>query len=301
MTPLGRRALLAAAVAAVVVLGGVLAGHVGSTPAGDRDPIVPTPSAAAGAVRRFAVRCTPSATARIDPIVAPGQARSDHLHEFFGARVVTATSTVADLRAGATTCADPDDTAAYWMPTLYDGDRRIPPVAVTAYYEVPAGVTPASIETPPAGLQVLSLGTRASAAGDAHDHGSTAARSAPVGWSCDGGTTVDASPPRCGGLSYLSAVLAFPDCWDGRSITGDDTTAGLVGSTDGTCPPTHPHHLPRIRLVVDFPALVPTGLRLSSGPVTALHGDVWNGWDPDRLDALVERCLRRGLRCPTRR
>lgn len=98
-----------------------------------------------------------------------------------------------------------------------------------------------------------------------------------------------------------SGLRAFGDCWDGRSVAGSDATERLVASTDGTCPATHPRHLPRIRLVVDFPARVPAGLRLSSGPVTALHGDLWNGWDPDRLEALVERYPRLGRACPTRR
>jgi flagellar basal body-associated protein FliL len=62
----------------------------------------------------FLVKCGFSHRKRVDPIVDPGPpgTMSHHMHDFFGNTTTDANSTYETLRAGGTTCDDPQDTAA---------------------------------------------------------------------------------------------------------------------------------------------------------------------------------------------
>jgi hypothetical protein len=69
----------------------------------------------------FVVRCEYTRSLQEDPIVDFGETYppgSDHEHAFFGNTTTNANSTYDTLRAGGTTCDDPNDTAAYWIPTV---------------------------------------------------------------------------------------------------------------------------------------------------------------------------------------
>jgi len=133
----GRRATLIASgsslllVAALLVPGAVAA-------AGPRVPGGPLHDGI------FLSVCAPSHVATDDPIVHPGEAGASHQHEFFGNRTTNAASTYASLRAGGTTCRIAADTAAYWVPTLYDDGQRIAPLKVNAYYLRGGGRGPAA-------------------------------------------------------------------------------------------------------------------------------------------------------------
>ena len=67
----------------------------------------------------FVENCRFSHQAPDDPIVFPGKPGASHQHTFVGSRTTNAFSTFGSLRSGRTTCARPDDTAAYWVPALY--------------------------------------------------------------------------------------------------------------------------------------------------------------------------------------
>jgi hypothetical protein len=74
----------------------------------------------------FYVNCAFSHRAPDDAIVFPGQPGRSHLHDFIGNRTTDAFSTAESLRAGTTTCNREADRAAYWVPTLYEGELRVP-------------------------------------------------------------------------------------------------------------------------------------------------------------------------------
>jgi hypothetical protein len=82
----------------------------------------------------FVVRCDFSHQNSDDPIVAPGQRGGSHLHDFFGNRSTNYASTYRSLRAAATTCFNPADTAAYWIPTVYWNDITLRPSHALFYY-----------------------------------------------------------------------------------------------------------------------------------------------------------------------
>jgi hypothetical protein len=66
----------------------------------------------------FLVKCEFHHRDQVDPIVDFGNPKSHHMHEFFGNTTTNANSTYNTLRAGGTTCDDPKDTAAYWIPRV---------------------------------------------------------------------------------------------------------------------------------------------------------------------------------------
>src|SRR5215207_1599856 len=66
----------------------------------------------------FLVKCEFSHRAQVDPIVDFGNPKPHHMHEFFGNTTTNANSTYNTLRAVGTTCDDPKDTAAYWIPRV---------------------------------------------------------------------------------------------------------------------------------------------------------------------------------------
>ena len=89
--------------------------------------IVPAGPAPAALTAIFAVVCTFSHRLPDDPIVHPRQPGTSHSHDFFGNTTTDASSTYASLRAGSTTCHNPEDTAAYWVPTLLVGTAAVAP------------------------------------------------------------------------------------------------------------------------------------------------------------------------------
>ena len=75
----------------------------------------------------FIENCSFSHRAPDDPIVFPGRAGASHDHSFVGNRSTNASSNFGSLRSSATTCMRPADTAAYWVPTLYQGANAVLP------------------------------------------------------------------------------------------------------------------------------------------------------------------------------
>ncbi len=54
-----------------------------------------------------------------DPIAHPGMpGMAPHSHDFFGNLTTNANSDYDSLLGQETTCTRPDDTAAYWLPTV---------------------------------------------------------------------------------------------------------------------------------------------------------------------------------------
>ena len=82
----------------------------------------------------FFSNCHFSHTSNDDPIVYPGQPGRSHRHTFFGNASASASSTLASLRRASTTCKPRTDTAAYWIPTLYQHGREVRPAKAQLYY-----------------------------------------------------------------------------------------------------------------------------------------------------------------------
>ena len=281
----GACVLAATACQALVACGGQSAPtSVAAAP----DQVIAGPQGGRG---QFAVECGFDRFLADDPIVFPGRPGASHLHQFFGAHGVTATSNHDQLMAGTTTCEQPADTASYWAPVLLDAEHQpVEPLGAVAYYRAGVDVDPAAVESYPAGLMLV-----------AGDH--TAVEPQPlsvVAWTCDSGALRDVTPPDCRGATNLRLLITFQDCWDGEHLRSDDPArpgAHAAYSIGGECPESHPVHIPQLQFAVDFPPLDPAGLALSSGGILSGHADFWNAWHQDKLEREVDVCLRRDLPC----
>jgi hypothetical protein len=131
--------------------------------------------------------------------------------------------------------------------------------------------------------------------------------------------------PECAQPDQLRLDLFFPSCWDGKNLDSSDhqshmaypLAAAQAGSNRGqlVCPTSHPVALPRVSYHYAFPVLPgnsnpqtkrATGWRLSSDRYTvtatskgglSAHGDWFNGWNPEVMQKIIDRCLKTGLDC----
>jgi hypothetical protein len=235
---------------------------------------------------RFHVECRFSHSAPDDPIVFPGQPGASHQHDFFGATGTHAASDVDEMLAGDTTCDTRQDTAAYWAPSLFDGERRLEPISSTAYYRAAPGVDPADVEPFPTGLMMIG--------GDA-----TSTEPQPtdvVGWACTVEGRPQAEPPDCRGGVLLQVV--FPDCWDGERLDSADHRSHVARSSASGCPGSHPVAMPQLEFHVNYP--LPddlSDLRLASGSLLTGHADFVNAWQPDKLAEEVRYCIGEDAYC----
>lgn len=241
-----------------------------------------------GAVAQFVVECAFTHAAPDDPIVSPGQPGASHLHVFFGAIDVDASSTADDMLAGGTSCDQPGDTASYWVPALLRDGVPLEPVRSVAYYRAGPDVDPISVEPYPFGLEMVA--------------GSAAAVDAQplevVAWTCGTGSRRDVTPPECPVGTELRLVVTFPDCWNGTDLESVDHISHVAYSVGGGCPASHPVPIPQLQFSVQYPVVGPTdGLELASGGLHSGHADFVNAWNPDRLAREVRNCLHRNVVC----
>lgn len=241
-----------------------------------------------GRTGQFVAQCTFSHDGMNDPIVHPNMAGMSHNHEFYGAEGTDETSTAEDLAGQDTTCDKPADTAAYWHPTLYDGDERVEPLDLHAYYRAAPGVDPDDVEPFPFGLAII--------AGD--QFATTPQAGEATGWTCGTRTALSDDPPTCPASAPLHLVLTFADCWDGEYLDSEDHASHMAYSADGECPADHPVHVPQLTMSVRFP-IYGEGhdLRLASGNIYSAHGDFFNAWDPEGLAREIDGCIKRGVVC----
>jgi hypothetical protein len=206
----------------------------------------------------------------------PGAA---HSHDFFGNRSTDAHSTYESLRAAtATTCLNPDDKSAYWIPTVKwtnaSGTRDLKAGRAFFYYRA-GGKAPEEVQPHPAGLKVVP-----------NSH---------VTWRCAQGTFTKSPPTRCSN-GTLVVLIRFPDCSDGTIDSADHRShmAYAVKQSDGTkgCPSTHPTPVPALSMEVRFQIPTTSGrVTLSSGAASTMHADFFNAWDQLKLTALVVSCI----------
>ncbi len=236
----------------------------------------------------FVENCRFSHQAPDDPIVFPGQPGASHQHTFVGNRTTNAFTNYGSLRSGGTTCMRRDDTAAYWVPMLYQGTTAIPPLAATVYYR---RGTVAEVSVFPNNLRMI--------AGDAT---ATSPQSMRVTfWSCGAASGVDrsATVPTCPDTrgSFLRLHIRFPECWDGGSLDSADHKSHMAYETRGGCPATHPVEVPQITQTYRYPTRGGEGFSLASGGQFSAHADFVNAWKPGALRKLVDDCLNALVHC----
>lgn len=147
-----------------------------------------------------------------------------------------------------------------------------------------------------------------------------------VRWHCQSWESSDATNPRwstsipeCAAPDRLRMDIFFPSCWNGTDLDSADHKSHLaypVSSGAATvCPATHPVPIIRVSFhyawgvlpdVYDPASRSSRGWRLASDGYDAstatpggmsLHGDRFNAWNPEALQAVLDGCIKRGLDC----
>jgi hypothetical protein len=231
----------------------------------------------------FIVNCPFSHRKQVDPIVAFGQPKSGHMHDFMGNRSIDFNSTFASASGAATTCGLSGDRAGYWTPSLVAPNGSFVPVrrALVYYRNTPAPYGTTTAFPPDFRLVAGGVGVGPPLAG----------------WSCEqDASNMQATPPNCGsGLMVLH--VRFPSCWDGRNKDSANHRSHMKYATGSSCPSTHPVKVPEIFLHVRYaPGASGSGYRLSDGTV-APHADFWNLWVQSTLQQKINECLRAGKDC----
>jgi hypothetical protein len=239
----------------------------------------------------FVETCRFSHRAPDDPIVFPGKPGASHDHTFVGSNSTNAFSTFGSLVSSGTSCLRAQDTAAYWMPTLYRGTAPVLPVVASVYYR---RATLAPVQTFPNGFEMI--------AGDSKAMSPQSLRI--TFWNCGvtAGVAPSSSVPTCPDARGFGLRLhvRFPSCWDGRSLDSPDHRSHMAYATLGECPADHPVPLPAIELIYRYPTLGGPGFTLSSMGQFSGHADFFNGWRPGALRKLVEGCLDALVHCGRR-
>jgi hypothetical protein len=230
----------------------------------------------------FISSCRFSHRAPDDPIVFPGQPGRSHDHTFVGNATTSASSSLASLLRGATTCRRAGDTAGYWMPTLLIGGGAIEPRAATIYYR---RRTLERIQAFPPGLRVI--------AGDAR---ATVPQPMRITyWNCGAlsGVPPSSTVPTCPNdrRASLRLHVTFPSCWNGVSLDSADHQSHMAYPRAGRCPMSHPVAVPAITLIYRYPVAGGADAALASGGQYSAHADFFNAWDQQTLASLVEGCL----------
>jgi hypothetical protein len=271
------------------------------------------PASADSSPNSFKTICTVAGVGTFDPIKFPGQGNVGHQHEFFG-QMPTPSSTGFTLKTkgrGAdgtglhTSCEDKEDTAAYWVPTLYFNGARVAPKMMVVYYRRARdlrdsnGVEFNKARVFPTDFRFI--------AGD-HDAVSPQPRDVTT-FKCANHTKVLPYPGGCltSAEKGLASHVFFPACWTGRARTTymDDLAYVVPPVAAQICPVGYGAAVARLELGVHYgpqppdcrAALVPGcgTYTLSSGSIYGYHADFLNGWQTGSrfgtLDTLMRQCV----------
>ncbi|KAJ9114082.1 hypothetical protein QFC22_005902 [Naganishia vaughanmartiniae] len=238
-------------------------------------------------------------TTRLDPIVFPGVI-SGHVHTIAGASSFDKTMDYAKSRsASCTTAVVSEDKSNYWTPQMYyynplDATFTMITVSVmNTYYLTRPGYDGEKITAFPDGLRMIS-GNPFRKTFDASNPDNAA-----ISFVCLGGGPETRDDPEwfqrnslfnhnCPG--GMRAQVNFRSCWDGKNLDTSDHASHMAwpsgGVDGGTCPSTHPVHLPMLfyEVVYDVQKFPynnnGTTWVFAQGDTTGygFHGDFVNGW-----------------------
>lgn len=177
-----------------------------------------------------------------------------------------------------------------------------------------------SIQTIPLGLKMIA-GSHMGQPGAEQD--TSIARWHCQSWESDESTNPQwsASIPACVAPDRLRMDLFFPSCWNGVDLDSGDHKSHMAypvadaSSERIQCPATHPVPIIRVSFhyawgvkpeVYDPMNKSSQGWRLASDmyDVTSesaggmsLHGDWFNAWHPEALQAVLDTCIKGGMDC----
>ena len=199
----------------------------------------------------------PIVSEMLDPVMAPGQTPSNHVHEVYGGDKFQATWDYQTAQSSSCNNMGPKvDHSNYWFPALYfhgadNTFTKVPPHLEIYYHYDTQDNGPRTMF--PNGFKMITGNPFLR-----HDDSATNAATSSIKWFCHGpdkvsiGSFPDAVT-ACPGADGFSGEIWFPFCWDG--VTDFDPTKPsehVVFGGDGThpqggkCPTSHPKALPQL-------------------------------------------------------
>jgi hypothetical protein len=235
-----------------------------------------------------------------DPIVHHNLPAQAHNHTFFANTKLLGladpnAATYSGLVGAGTTCQNPDDTAAYWIPTLLfkATGKPVPIHAMIGYYRSFDHRTTGVADPLPADMRMVAGNAKATGPQDIKT----------VNWTCNQNSSrpgpfvgpVEAACNKATGTVRLGIHVDFPTCWDG--VLNDHGVAGNTADYSGSggvvnhlayerdgCPAGFSRKLAELRVTVQWEyAGDGRDIYLSSDPVGGpygytMHADFWNTW-----------------------
>ena len=274
-------------------------------------------------VGAFRFVCAPGQLLRDDPIVYPNQPGRSHLHQFFGNTAANASSTYQSLRTtGESTCGAILNRSAYWIPAMMNGRGKVVrPDYVSVYYKRLPASDPECFRKAAKGCIALPRGLR-------YIFGYNMSAGANWGsfyFDCDGPTARPGHYPdiveaarNCPVGNRLGAIIAAPDCWDGKNLDSANHFDHMAWPINGTkCPDTHPYTIPHFQLGVwyavdadldrsgSWDGTKPTWSLVSDTmagtapkrPGTTMHADWFGAWDDTVMQMWTDNCINKLLSC----
>lgn len=282
-------------------------------------------SAAPDVVGAFRFLCGPGQISKDDPIVYPGKPGAAHLHQYFGNLGANAHSTYESLRkSGDSTCQNPLNRSAYWMPAMLDGKGNVVrPDYVSIYYKrFPASSTlcrTAGKECVdlPAGLRFV-FGWDQTRPNEPQPENAKRFNFKCVQvWTPVNNATPDMVETMkiCKPGQWLSASINTPQCWNGVDLDSPDHRSHLadmvrnVNTGQAACPATHPKIIPQFTMGVAYSIEAgddPTLWHLSSDhmipaamrrPGASFHSDYFEAWRDEIRRRWHKGCIENLLNC----
>lgn len=214
-------------------------------------------------------------------VVDPLNPSADHLHDLYGERPLTDSTTSSELGASTnTTCLGfPDHHRAYWTPAIKDstGALQVPDRTVP-YYEDNNADDP-DMHLVPDGAGMIG--------------GVSATK---VVWRCASGPALTAPPASC--KSSFRIEIFFQNCWDGVGLVGNEHYTFVDNQQVLTCPADYPVRLPDVRIVNHYKnragrEVFPIEVSMGSGMYGdwhSFHGDLF-GEDGPEFERIQRECF----------
>ena len=198
-----------------------------------------------------------------DPLLYPNQPGKSHLHKFWGAVAIDASSTPESLatqtNSNCNTTPNTLNRSGYWMPALIDDQNMVRnPDLVSVYYKRPRSVSKfcaegSTVRMAAKGCAGLPNSIRFIFGWDPTQPSLPAQG---MSWYCTAGTGAHVKDldalfnTGCTVGATMVADLTAGNCWDGKNLDTPDHRAHIAFGSYGSwgyykCPATHPYLIPQ--------------------------------------------------------